>query len=108
MSKAFKIVLNSMLKNYYWSQEDLEDYFDSLIEFIENEIINKESLLPHPMVLKTSSIISPELQTVKDLILFIQKISFNITSDTRINSEISNTILKLYDITDYESFLKLK
>lgn len=107
MSKAFKIVLNSMLKNYYWSQEDLEDYFDSLIEFIENEIINKESLLPHPMVLKTSSSISPELQTVKDLILFIQKISFNITSDTRINSEISNTILKLYDITDYESFLKL-
>lgn len=107
MSKAFKIVLNSMLKNYYWSQEDLEDYFDSLIEFIENEIINKESLLPHPMVLKTSSIISPELQTVKDLILFIQKISFHITSDTRINSEISNTILKLYDITDYESFLKL-
>lgn len=107
MSKAFKIVLNSMLKNYYWSQEDLEDYFDSLIEFIENEIINKESRLPKSMVLKTSSIISPELKTVKDLILFIQKISFNITSDTRINSEISNTILKLYDITDYESFLKL-
>lgn len=107
MSKAFKIVLNSMLQNYYWSQEDLEDYFDSLIEFIENEIINKESRLPKSMVLKTSSIISPELKTVKDLILFIQKISFNITSDTRINSEISNTILKLYDITDYESFLKL-
>lgn len=107
MSKAFKIVLNSMLENHYWSQEDLEDYFDSLIEFMENGVINKESCLPENMVLKSNDITSPELKTVKDLVLFIQKFSFNITRDTRINGKISNTISKLYDITDYQSFLKL-
>lgn len=112
MSKALTVILKSMSENKYWKDEDIQVYFESIIELIQYGIINKNDKIKDKLIMQNMDgwkTIKTNIQSIEELLIYIQKQSLNIDSNNiTFNNKINDTLKDFYNFTDYNSLFKLK
>lgn len=112
MSKALTVILKSMSENRSWNDDDVQIYFESIIELIQHGIINKNDKIQDKLTIQNLdgwNTVKTNIQSIEELLIYIQKQSLNIDSNNiTFNNKINDTLKKFYNLTDYNSLFKLK
>lgn len=112
MSKALTVILKSMSENKSWNDDDVQIYFESIIELIQYGIINKNDKIQDKLTMQKLDgwkTVKTNIQSIEELLIYIQKQSLNIDSNNiNFNNKINDTLKNFYNLTDYNSLFKLK